>query len=306
MKVVSMIKMAVLTLFLGMASTGMSESLFSLLPQPPGGWSSVPAPELPPGKTPAVIELEDGNFASLVGKVDDNSVSAVLEKISISKAKHMYLYISSPGGNIVSGSQLISAMHGSGKRFTCIADFAASMAFVILQSPPCEQRLVMSSSVLMQHQAGYGLEGKDANNQSMMKFIQSMILANDTFQAKRMGLTLDQFKAKIHDDVWFWGLNGITENAADREALVKCVGSLATQRDTIELTGFMGMKFAIEINKCPLITKIYGTKIAKSILVLSSAAQDANDKILADFLNARNPRELLKAGKIDKFFNMTP
>jgi ATP-dependent protease ClpP protease subunit len=298
--------MSILTLFMAISSTGNSENMFSLLPTPTSGWSSIPAPELPPGKTPATIELEDGNFVALIGKVDENSVSGVLERVSASKSKHMYLFISSPGGNIVAGAQLIAALHGSGKHFTCIADFAASMAFVILQSPPCTERLVMSSSITMQHQAAYGIEGKDANNQSMMKFIQSMISSHDTFQAKRLGLTLEQFKNRTHDDWWLWGLNSITEGVADREALVKCTGNLASQHETLEFTGFMGMKFSVEVNKCPLITKIYSVKPIKPFLSLSMSSQDTNDKVLAEFLAARNPRELLKTGKFDTSFDMTP
>jgi len=56
---------------------------------------------------------------------------------------------------------LINTLKKSGINVSCISDFSASMAFIILQS--CQRRLAMVSSVLMQHQMSIGLEGNIEN-----------------------------------------------------------------------------------------------------------------------------------------------
>jgi hypothetical protein len=155
---------------------------------------------------------------------------------------------------------------------------------------------------MMQHQAGYGIQGKDANNKSMMAFVQSMILAHDVQQAGRVGLTLEQFRAKIHDDMWLWGLNNITEKTADREGLVRCDSDLVKKHEQIKVDTMFGA-FNVEVNKCPLITKVYSVAQDKRVLVLSVDQIAKQDKILKEFLDARDPREMLKAGRLEAFIS---
>lgn len=257
-------------------------------------------------KKPLKVELEEGNFVSLRGEVSSDSVSEVIAQISTLKAKHLVLYISSPGGSIAAGARLISAMKGSGKTFTCVADFAASMAFVITQSDPCQERIVTESSVLMQHQAAYGIEGKDANAKSMMGFIQGMLLALDTQQAGRVGLTLEQFRAKTHDDWWTWGMNNITEKTADREGLVSCDGALTKKHIFTVVDTVLFGKFKLEFNACPMIGQMYSAKPVGAYLVLSPAAQVECDKILAKIIASFDPRSLIGKGNSNEAFLMTP
>ena len=87
-----------------------------------------------------------------------------MEKTGKIDSKEIYIYISSPGGSVMEGMKivdLIKSLEKSGRQVSCISDFSASMAFIILQS--CPKRLATFSSILMQHQMSLGLEGNIEN-----------------------------------------------------------------------------------------------------------------------------------------------
>ena len=64
------------------------------------------------------------------------------------------VYIDSPGGSVLAGVKIIDQIEKY--QMSCIASKAISMGFVIFQS--CHNRLVTSSSQLMQHQISFGIK----------------------------------------------------------------------------------------------------------------------------------------------------
>ena len=81
-----------------------------------------------------VITLTEDNHVLLRGKIDSKSATQCVNDLLSIKENDIYLYITSPGGSITEGYQIIQtidALGATGKNVHCIGDVAASMAFSI-------------------------------------------------------------------------------------------------------------------------------------------------------------------------------
>lgn len=200
--------------------------------------------------SPKRIILDEKNTIVLRGEVTPESTAKVAADLLSHPDKTVYLYISSPGGSVEAGLALIDIIKNSGKNVKCIAGFAASMAFAILQV--CDERLVLERSVLMQHVPSYGLEGEAPNNLSMVQFITRMTKKLDEDQAKRIGMTVEAFRAKIRDDWWLFGSEAVESNVADSVVAASCSPSTTKRREkeTIRTPAWTA---EVEWSGCPLI-----------------------------------------------------
>jgi ATP-dependent protease ClpP protease subunit len=118
-----------------------------------------------------ILEFTSRNLITIRGPIQGTSTANWINQINDRDpdADTMYIYLSSPGGSVLEGNKIIDqikTMELAGVNVVCVADFAASMAFVILQA--CQKRTALPSSVLMQHQMSLGLEGpiENINNYS--------------------------------------------------------------------------------------------------------------------------------------------
>lgn len=196
------------------------------------------------------VVLKEGNFVTLRGEVSTESVSKVISEVLSSKSNEVILFISSPGGSILDGLQMIQALRDSGKKLKCVATTAASMAFIILQA--CDERLVSDSALLMQHVASYGIQGDAPNNMSLVKFLNRMIKRIDEWQAKRLGLTYQEFKRKTRSDWWMLGQEAVDNKAADSVVAVTCDRDLAAKRikEDVDMLFF---QLEVTWSACPLV-----------------------------------------------------
>jgi ATP-dependent protease ClpP protease subunit len=172
---------------------------------------------------PSVVSLTPSNHVSLVGSVTEHSVAKWSKQLARCDADIVYVYINSPGGSVSAGNTFIQAIdyHAtSGKKIACIADFAASMAFAILQA--CPYRLSTSHSIVMQHQMSLLLAGPLGNVKNRVGFAISIEESMNEMQANRLGLTLGGFEEKVQNDWWIYGSNILRENAADQLITVGC------------------------------------------------------------------------------------
>ena len=85
------------------------------------------------------IELKKDNFVSLRETIDQDVSSRLLAKLNTIEAKHdtLYLYINSPGGDVMAGFEIINyikSLQDRSKQVVCIAHNAMSMAFAIFQN----------------------------------------------------------------------------------------------------------------------------------------------------------------------------
>lgn len=195
------------------------------------------------------ITLTKENTVVLRGEVSSESVDKALNSILQNSSPNVYLYISSPGGSIMAGIHFIDKLRSSGKKVTCIADIAASMAFVILQS--CETRYVLDSSLIMQHVATYGLQGEAPKNWKLVQMIHRMLDVMDKAQADKLKLSLSEFRGKTRDDWWLLGNDAVEARAADETVEVSCNSELLRSRVKEEMAVFI---FKVEVTwyGCPL------------------------------------------------------
>lgn len=196
------------------------------------------------------VVLSGKNLVVIKGEIDDESVAVAASQLLESDSKEVTIYISSPGGSIVAGNSLISIMKGSGKKTRCIASEAVSMAFVIFQA--CDERLVLENSIVMQHEASYGLKGQAPNNRSMLNFIESMLKSMDKAQADRIGLSYAEFKSRTRNDWWLFGEAAVDENVADSLVSVTCSPELS-KKHTKQTLRALFISAEVEWSGCPLV-----------------------------------------------------
>jgi ATP-dependent protease ClpP protease subunit len=201
----------------------------------------------------ADVEFTKGNSYTLSGPVTDESVDAAIVGVSPSEVK--YLVLETPGGSVDAGYRFVSFLKTK-PNLICVVQSAASMGFVILQA--CGKRYVLDHSILMQHQASLGLpQTKVKNLLSVLKGILNQLWEMDMMQAKRMGLTVEQFDALTTDDLWiFSGARAVELNAADKVVTASCSPELLSKKlrrkETIQVFIFQ-MDVEVEYSECPLI-----------------------------------------------------
>lgn len=193
------------------------------------------------------IVLTETNHASLVGEVNRDSVDkAILGLRSLDSTKPRFLYINSPGGEVVSGMRLINYLQSKeGKGITCIANMAMSMGFVSLQS--CEKRLVIENSMLMSHGIAGGMQGYVKQIESELRFAKGLEYLLQRIEAKRIGITIEELHKRQNAEWWIIGNEeAIRVNAADDTTEVSCNKELSKiVKETIE-----GVE--VSTSKCPL------------------------------------------------------
>lgn len=197
-----------------------------------------------------VIKLTEDNHIVIRGPINGMSASKITNELVKNKSKELYIFISSNGGSVTSGMQIvqtIQALQKSGVKVTCIGNVALSMGFVILQY--CDNRYVMPSSVLMQHQMSLGIDGPLKNVNSYMDFINTMDLEIENHQAERLNLTLESFKRKVDHDWWLFGSSAVNYGVADKLVYVLCDFKVENYQET--LFTIFG-KVTLTYSSCPL------------------------------------------------------
>lgn len=248
-----------------------------------------------PFKYTDFIELDATNHVALRGPVTEDSVTKLM--VNMAKVKHddIILYMSSPGGSVIAGQNLIQQINylqRRGHKIHCVADIAASMAFAILQA--CDDRYVTPSTILMQHQMSLGVSGQLFNIQSRMKLMHAIESDMTRRQAKRMGLTDEVFTQKITSDWWLYGDQSVVDNAADVMLQVGCSNELMTTKveETFYVQTFLG-RIPVEavFSACPLTREPLEVKIGHrhfnltkiEQLRLNSEVQSHFDALFSDF-----------------------
>lgn len=202
------------------------------------------------------IELNATNHVALRGPVTENSVTMLMINMSKIEDNDIILYLSSPGGSVIAGQSLIQKINylqHRGHRVHCVADFAASMAFAIMQA--CNDRYVMPSSILMQHQMSLGVVGQFFNIQSRMQLMHAIETDMTRRQASRMGISEDEFTQKITSDWWLYGNQSVENNAADAVVQVGCSKELMSEtiKEKFYVQTFLGrIPLEATFSACPL------------------------------------------------------
>ena len=179
------------------------------------------------------IELKDSkDFVRLVGEISESTVSQFIPDLTVAaeSSKTVTVYVDSPGGSIGAGLRLLDAVDGlkannPGLKLRCYAQYAASMAFIFLQVA-CDTRIVSQYSVLMQHQASLGMQGKWGEVQSRAALIKQLVDLLEIKTAARLKLSLAEYRARVANDWWLVGETSLREKAADFIGTVSCSAEL--------------------------------------------------------------------------------
>lgn len=228
------------------------------------------------GQKPTVLEFNSRNLITIRGPIQGSSSSGWITQMNDRDpdTETMYIYLSSPGGSVLEGQKLvdqIKTMQNSGLTVVCVADFAASMAFVILQS--CPKRMALPSSVLMQHQMSLGLDGPLENVNNYLDFIHQINENLESMQAERLNMTVSAFKSKVVNDWWIPGHNAKNLNVVDELVMVKCSKEILTKREKITLRTFFG-NIEIYFSKCPIAREPVEIKYPSNIILNEHEIED--------------------------------
>lgn len=196
--------------------------------------------------------LGQHNTIPIVGPISQNTASDFIATLAGIKGQEVVIYLDSPGGSVIAGNTMITSMQSSGKTFNCVAKFAASMAFGILQA--CDNRYLTRDGIIMQHTMSYRIGGPAPNNRSLVGLFQRIEDEMDHFQAERLGLSLEEFRYKTIRDYWLYSADAVTARAADGLAVVSCEAELVKKKVIRTFQGFFGT-FRLKMSACPLILK---------------------------------------------------
>jgi ATP-dependent Clp protease protease subunit len=200
-----------------------------------------------------IIELKKDNFISLREPISQDSTARLLAKLNTIESKHdtLYLYINSPGGDVLAGLDIINyikSLQQRNKKVICIAHNAISMAFVVFQY--CSLRYILYSSTLMQHQMYLGLKGKLQEINSRMSYLNVLETKLNKDQALRLNMSLPEFTQIIQNDWWLYGDSIIDNKAADEIITFFC--AFENYDETVLVNTLFG-DVTIKYSACPLI-----------------------------------------------------
>tara|TARA_B100001121_G_C18697031_1_gene625451 strand:- start:59 stop:850 length:792 start_codon:yes stop_codon:yes gene_type:complete len=199
------------------------------------------------------INLNENNLVNIRGPINSDSTNKFFQDImKLDKEQEINIFINSPGGSVMEGLKIVNyiEMLNQNVKVNCIADFAASMAFIITQS--CKNRYALKSSLLMQHQMSLMNSGNLFNLNNYMEMINDMNVDLDKSQAERIDMTYEEFKERITNDWWLYGNKAKEMNVVDDIVNVRCSDRLISGNEKIKVSTFFG-DIEYTFNLCPLV-----------------------------------------------------
>jgi ATP-dependent Clp protease, protease subunit len=202
------------------------------------------------------IVLTDKNTVSFNEEFNSMSVAKkqveLFELAASSPEKDLYLVMNSPGGSVFAGSLFIDTVRSLNKNVHTITVFSASMGYHTVQGLGI--RYILPSGLLMSHRAYVGgLDGQFPGElNSRIKMLMESTEELDKVAAKRVGISLEDYKKLIHDELWLTGSKAVELNHADEVVQAVCDKSLSGT-NIQEIRSFFGT-FKVEFSNCPLIT----------------------------------------------------
>lgn len=201
------------------------------------------------------LVLQKKNTLSLKLPVTEQTVSHIQQQViemsnTLSKTDTIYLYLDSPGGDVVAGMALISTLKGLPQEVKTITSFSASMAFITVQS--LGERLILNNGILMSHRMTMGEEGQTPGEFNVRSlFFEDIGAELAQMSAKRMGLNFETYQNLVHDEYWVKGSRAVKANAADKVVNVSCSADLSGTHEE-SLQTFMG-SVTVTFSNCPLV-----------------------------------------------------
>lgn len=167
-------------------------------------------------KTIKKVNLDPSRTIALIGQVGDNALDAAskITELASESSEPIYLVLSGPGGSVLTGGILISAMQASRAPVYTICDvLCASMDSMIHQYG--KLRFMTDRSIIMFHPASAGVQGDVDRMHSMVSFLKRFINKMELEVATRQGISFASYKAKTGVELWIDSEDALKENIID-------------------------------------------------------------------------------------------
>ncbi len=151
----------------------------------------------------------------LLNEIDESSLSVASEITTKAKnGKPLFLLINSPGGNVLDGALIVSAMESVNVPvFTVCMQLCASMAAIIHQYG--SGRFMVDRSILMFHDAAGGFQGYFPHMKSRMATIDRYVTRFNAHISARSGMSLTDLELNEHTEMWLDGEDSVAKHFAD-------------------------------------------------------------------------------------------
>lgn len=194
------------------------------------------------------INFNQAFTAEFVAKKQVEAITKCSENVN--STINVVLY--TPGGSISAGKLFFDTLRSLPCFFDTITIFSASMGYQTVQN--LGKRYIIPSGTLMSHRASIsGLSGEVGGElDKVLNLIKSEVEEMEQWAANRVGISLEQYKEEIRDELWMTAEEAVEKRHADEVVLVRCNESLmGSEYSTVNT--FFG-PISIEFSKCPIVT----------------------------------------------------
>ena len=149
------------------------------------------------------LTLNPNRTINVYGTIGENALRAANEISEMNKQNNdpIFLKLNSPGGSVIKGAVLVSAMQAStAPVYTICYAFCASMAAMIHQYGI--KRYATDRTMLMFHPASVGTQGDVDRIHSFINSIQRYVSKMEIEVAHRLGTTFEKYKQLIVNEYW--------------------------------------------------------------------------------------------------------
>jgi ATP-dependent protease ClpP protease subunit len=167
-------------------------------------------------KTVRRVTIPASRTIEIYGEVADNAIDAANTIAALNAKSHdpIFIVLTSPGGSVIHGAQLIAAMQSSAAPVhTICKTLCASMAFMIFEYG--KKRYATDRTILMAHPAAAGAQGRVDNMMNFVGLLQRYTGKLEHDVATRMGLSFEQYKNKVVNEYWVDSEDGLKDNVVD-------------------------------------------------------------------------------------------
>lgn len=167
-------------------------------------------------KSITVLHPDASQVVEITGEIGHNGleIAAEIATKSTTSNKPIYLYLNSPGGSVLDGAMVLSAIEASRVPvYTVCSQLCASMAAIIFEYGT--KRYMVDRSFVMFHPASGGASGELDKVVSRITSIQHYIGKMEAYIAKRTGLTFEEYKSKAGVEMWIDAEDAVNNGFAD-------------------------------------------------------------------------------------------
>lgn len=212
-----------------------------------------------PQELDKTILLTENNHVLLRGPVNEDSVAAVIGKLSevINKRKNLsypiYLVLDTPGGSVDAVFRLYEFLHTYNNIHTLTIG-SYSMGAVLVEMLPGD-RLMVETGTIMFHRMSVAYQRPtpihQIDSRTQYFLAQEQMVMRKI--AKRTGIELKQLQQMVDADLYLNADDAVEKNFIDRIVPVRCSRQLLEQKisETISGGGFFP-DVAVERSACPL------------------------------------------------------